>query len=356
MRDPSESEHSSLDVEAAAYGHQANPLSLEKTASQAYQPNINPLATHKSRISRVLSHVRTADSIPLAPPPDGGARAWITACLTSLVIFNTWGFVNSFGVFQTYYVSEMQIGSNSSVSWIGSMQVFLVFGIGTFSGRAVDAGFFKLVFWSGSVLYLLGMFMLSLCTAYWQVFLAQAIAVGIGNGMVFVPAIALTSSYFSAAKRGPALAIAVAGSSIGGLVFPAIAQQMLPKVGFGWTIRTMAFVQLATALLCGTFMKVSHPCCNIHKLALTYHSSHDYLHARLDRLLNGPPSESYHTLSTSFRDISFSCPSISDSTISVALVGTSWALPNRQASTCCLSSMESVSLDASCHVCLPGKP
>ena len=153
----------------------------------------------------------------------------------------------------------MQIGSNSAVSWIGSLQVFLVFGLGTFSGRAVDAGFFKVVFWGGSAIYLFGMFMLSLCTTYWQVFLAHAVCVGIGFGTVFVPATALASTYFSAAKRGGALAIVVAGSSIGGLVFPAIAQQMLPKVGFGWTVRTMAFVQLATALVCGTLMKVCKP-------------------------------------------------------------------------------------------------
>ena len=30
--------------------------------------------------------------------------AWRTAFLTHLVIFNTWGFINSFGLFETYYV------------------------------------------------------------------------------------------------------------------------------------------------------------------------------------------------------------------------------------------------------------
>jgi uncharacterized membrane protein YdcZ (DUF606 family) len=74
--------------------------------------------------------------------------------------------------------------------------------------------------------------------------------------MVFVPSLAMTSSYFSHAKRAMPLAIAVSGSSLGGLIFPAIAEQMLPKVGFAWTIRTMAFVQMTGAVLCGIFMKV----------------------------------------------------------------------------------------------------
>ena len=53
-----------------------------------------------------------------------------------------------------------------------------------------------------------------------------------------------------------AIAIAVAGSSSGGLVFPAIAEQMLPY-GFGWTVRTMAFVQMVIAVAGGIYLKVS---------------------------------------------------------------------------------------------------
>ena len=34
------------------------------------------------------------------PPPDGGLKAWVQVGMAHLIIFNTWGFVNSFGVFQ----------------------------------------------------------------------------------------------------------------------------------------------------------------------------------------------------------------------------------------------------------------
>ena len=257
----STSEHASVDIEADPVGHPKNELSLAKTASQSQRSLETNQSAPQSTISRALSRFRTSDSIPLAPPPDGGVRAWSTACLTSLVIFNTWGFINSFGLFQTYYVNVMHLGSNSAVSWIGSLQVFLVFGIGTFSGRALDGGYFRLVFRSGCIIYLFGLFMLSLCKIYWQVFLAHSICVGIGFGMVFVPSIALTSTYFSHKKRGMALAIAVCGSSSGGLVFPAIAEQMLPRAGFAWTVRTMAFVEMATALVCAIFMKVGKGIC-----------------------------------------------------------------------------------------------
>lgn len=53
--------------------------------------------------------------------------------------------MNSFGVFQTYYVNSLG-KSPSDISWIGSIQVFLVFFIGTFTGRLTDAGYFRPVF------------------------------------------------------------------------------------------------------------------------------------------------------------------------------------------------------------------
>lgn len=226
----SESDDSSADIEAHAVEHQHNSLSLEKTVSQSglSQRSIhaNPPQSH---VSRFLSRVRTADSIPLAPPPDGGVRAWSTACLTHLVLFNTWGFVNSFGVFQLYYVNNMNLGSNSAISWIGSIQIFLVFGMGTFTGRALDGGWFRLVFWTGSVIYLFGLCMLSLCTTYWQVFLTHGVCVGFGFGLVFVPSIGLTSTYFSHKKRAMAIAIAVCGSSSGGWCFQPSQSRCYPR-------------------------------------------------------------------------------------------------------------------------------
>lgn len=51
------------------------------------------------------------------------------------------GYTTTFGMFQSYY-EQILPQSASTISWIGSVQVFLLFSIGTFSGRAADAGFF----------------------------------------------------------------------------------------------------------------------------------------------------------------------------------------------------------------------
>ncbi|KAE9369062.1 MFS general substrate transporter [Stipitochalara longipes BDJ] len=191
------------------------------------------------------------------PPPDGGREAWIQAAMGHLAVMNTWGFVNSFGVFQTYYVTSLH-ESPSNISWIGTMQIFLLFFIGTFTGRLTDAGYFRIVFLTGSILSVLGLFMASLSTTYWQLFLAQGLCCGLGNGCIFCPALSLLSTYFSK-KRGLAIGLAATGSATGGMVFSAMVQQLLPKVGFAWTMRSLAFIDLACMVVCNLLMKTRIP-------------------------------------------------------------------------------------------------
>lgn len=88
---------------------------------------------------RVLSRTTSKSSFNPGPPPDGGLRAWTAVATGHLVIMNTWGYINSFGVFQTYYSTELGLPP-ATISWIGSIQVFLLFFIGTFTGRITDAG------------------------------------------------------------------------------------------------------------------------------------------------------------------------------------------------------------------------
>lgn len=170
-----------------------------------------------------------------------------------LVVMNTWGFVNSFGVFQTYYVTSLH-ETPSTISWIGTIQIFLLFFIGTFTGRLTDAGYFRHVFLTGSILVVLGLFMASLSTTYWQLFLAQGVCCGLGNGCLFCPALSLLSTYFSK-RRGLAIGLAATGSATGGMVFSAMVQQLLPRAGFPWTMRSLAFIQLGCLTLCNLLMR-----------------------------------------------------------------------------------------------------
>ena len=165
------------------------------------------------------------------PPPDGGLRAWLQILAGHLINALTWGFPASFGVYQLYYTETLHLPP-SQVSWIGSMQIFLSLSISTFSGRAADAGYARHIVLLGSVLLLVGTFMTSLATEYWQIFLAQGLCTGIGMGLMFMPAVATISTYFSK-RKSMALAIAASGSGTGSIVFPAVVQYLQPQIGTG---------------------------------------------------------------------------------------------------------------------------
>ena len=58
------------------------------------------------------------------------------------------------------------------------------------------------------------MMMLSLCETYWEVVLAQALCVGLGSGCLYIPSVAIVSTYFTT-KKAFATGIAFGGSSLG---------------------------------------------------------------------------------------------------------------------------------------------
>jgi peptide chain release factor 1 len=210
------------------------PAQLE---SQPKQEPIHP--------EDLIARISTIDRAYQASPPDGGLRAWCQVLAGHLTVFNTWGYLISFGIFQPYYVQMLSIDS-SAIAWIGSVQICLVFLVGTFAGRAFDAGYYKVALVIGTLMQLVGIVTTSVAHEYWQVFLAQGICQGLGCGIVFAPTVANVSTYFSS-KKSIAISLSACGGATGGMVFPLMAQQLLPRIGFSWTVRAMGLVVLASS-------------------------------------------------------------------------------------------------------------
>ncbi len=206
--------------------------------------NIIPSPNHRPRILRwVLRKSNAGMEIDISPPPDGGLKAWTVVILAHFVGFNIFGFLNAYGVLQTYYTSLLQLPP-SDISWIGSIQAFLTLFVSAFSGRLSDAGYFHQTVCVGSIIQVLGVFTASVSTTYWQLLLSHGICVGLGGGIVLIPCLSVVGTYF--VKRRPlALAICAIGNSAGGLVFAAILQNMIPNVGFAWAMRTVGIVMIA---------------------------------------------------------------------------------------------------------------
>ncbi|TKA61993.1 hypothetical protein B0A49_09525 [Cryomyces minteri] len=178
-----------------------------------------------------------------------GRMAWAHALMGFFIIFNIWGMNNAFGVFQSYYARVLLPGTSpATIAWIGSFQLFLVFGLGTPIGRAVDAGHFRVFFNVGSALLVVLVFATSWCATWWQLFLVQGVLTGAAMGMVFCSGLVVLMSYFNERNIGLALGLGAAGSSLGGIAYAVLAQRLLPTHGFAWTIRITGCLCLGTMI------------------------------------------------------------------------------------------------------------
>ncbi|KAL3953105.1 hypothetical protein ACCO45_013048 [Purpureocillium lilacinum] len=210
------------------------------------------LPTEKTEPEPVAPAPLTAQS----PPPDGGIVAWLHVVGGFMLFFNSWGLLNTFGVYQSYYESGAMFNrSSSDISWIGALQAYLVFLVGLFAGPIYDRGYFKSLIVFGCLAITFGHMMLSLCSRYWQVILSQGFVIGIGAGCLFVPCASIMPSYFRA-KLGLAMGLASAGSSFGGVIYPIMLNRLMDQVGFAWATRIIGFVVFGTLMIPIAVMKM----------------------------------------------------------------------------------------------------
>ncbi|RDW85368.1 hypothetical protein BP5796_03693 [Coleophoma crateriformis] len=152
--------------------------------------------------------------------PDGGFEAWLVVAGGFCAVFCSFGWINCIGVFQNYYEkNQLKDYSSSTVAWIPSTQSFMLF---------------------------------------FPILLAQSVCSGLGCCFLFYPIIAACGTWFSR-HRALAFGIMVAGSSIGGVVLPIMVQHLIPKIGFGWTMRAVAFLFLGLLVIANFTVKSRLP-------------------------------------------------------------------------------------------------
>jgi MFS family permease len=167
--------------------------------------------------------------------PDGGLKAWSVIVGAWCIIFVSFGTFNTFGSFADYLIThQLSNVSPSTISWIGSLQIFLIYVGGLVLGYLFDVYGTRVMNIIGTVFLLLGMFMFSLCDQYWQTFLALGVCTGIGQMFLFTPTNSAGTTWFRK-KRGLAMGIVASGSSLGGMTFPIIVDNLFKRLSFGWT-------------------------------------------------------------------------------------------------------------------------
>ncbi|KAK1710014.1 major facilitator superfamily domain-containing protein, partial [Colletotrichum acutatum] len=120
---------------------------------------------------------------------------------------------------------------------------------------------FQVLLCIGSIGQVFALFMTSLCKLYYQAFLAQGVLLGVSMSLIFCPPVAVVSRRMPH-RRGLALGLTIGGSSIGGIIWPIMLEQLLNKrqLGFSWTMRVVALTMVPLlAITCITVVDAPTP-------------------------------------------------------------------------------------------------
>ncbi|KAF9552105.1 MFS general substrate transporter [Agrocybe pediades] len=165
--------------------------------------------------------------------------------------------------FIDFYVREylVETSTSSQISWIGSVQLWLVLSVGLVSGRAFDAGYFYALIAGGAVLFVFCLFMISISEAehYYQIFLAQGIGLGIAIGISYIPAVGIIGHYFRK-RRALAIGLATSGSAFGGTIHPIMLNAWFHgSLGFHSGVKASAGLCAGLLILSLILMKPRYP-------------------------------------------------------------------------------------------------
>jgi MFS family permease len=250
-----------MSSEATANSIGVPPPALLRASTQEKLDPSNISSLRGSEEPENAPIVGNQPTLPVLPPTDVGLMPWLQVLGGFLLMFNTWGLLVSYGTFQTYYTSGHGISDESSpsnIAWIGSIQSFLLLFGGSLTGQLFDGGYYRPMLVAGTLLVVLGMMMVSLSTRFYQVILSQTIIVGLGMALLTVASMGIPVTWFQR-RRGLAVGLVSSGVSIAGIVFPILLRELIPRIGFPWAVRAMAFLIFATQMVAVAVLRTRLP-------------------------------------------------------------------------------------------------
>ncbi|KAK7057635.1 MFS domain-containing protein [Favolaschia claudopus] len=182
----------------------------------------------------------TDEDIWSAEFPDGGARAWLVVFGVGFFFLTSRSWFELLTLIQgacTTFSTTLYASSQHWSAAISSIEV----NFASLESKRVP-------FITASAIVVLATFLVAQCTKYWHFVLCQGIVTGMAAGVAYGPMVAVVGHWFQK-RRGIANGLVATGSSVGGTLFPIIARNLIPRVGFPWTLRIMAFILLVTLTL-----------------------------------------------------------------------------------------------------------
>ncbi|CAI9632382.1 unnamed protein product [Alternaria burnsii] len=191
---------------------------------------------------------------------DGGHAAWLTVAGSILVYYASFGVMNSFGFFQNYYSSDfLKQTPPSTIAFIGTLQMALMNLLAALSGALCDRYGVRYLYLGSGTGTALALVMLSSIHRgqFWLVLMTQGLLMGLTIAFGVQPALTVVGQHFKE-RRALAMGLVSTGSALGGIGFPLMFEQLLPKVGFSNSLR-LAAVKIAVCYFIALCTSTSKP-------------------------------------------------------------------------------------------------
>ncbi|KAF2007980.1 MFS general substrate transporter [Amniculicola lignicola CBS 123094] len=242
------------------------PPSIDEKGSRNNSRATLALSNTTSRTASIenMSISSSQDSHSDEPSWPRGWRPYICSFACFFLMFNSWGLVNAYGTFASYYVGHsLRNQDQLELNLIGSTQSFLVLLFSAPVGRLLDAGYARWVIMIGAFLVPFGMFMLSLAhpvdpaaTAnYVTIWLTQGFVVGLGMAFFFVSSSQVAATWFPH-RKGLVVGFVACGASVAGVVYPTVTRYSIDAFGFNNAVHVVAGVVSVTVVFTVLF---AHP-------------------------------------------------------------------------------------------------
>lgn len=192
-----------------------------------------------------------------AAAADSG-ESWIVAAAALAIGSLSFGAVTSVPIMLRPMANDLG-WSHAAVAFAHTLAMFSAAGVSVFMGQWLDRHGFAPIAIIGACGSGLGLVLASFASQPWQLYLAFGLAVGgLGQGAFFSPLIAAVSLWFER-HRALAIALASAGQSVGGLLFPAALRQAEVLIGWRMTMLGYGVVCVVALLVLSRFVTRAPP-------------------------------------------------------------------------------------------------
>ncbi|MEX1102740.1 MAG: MFS transporter, partial [Dehalococcoidia bacterium] len=195
------------------------------------------------------------DAIPTARTEPRFFYGWTIVGATFVLLFLGFGAAYSFAAFFTSLRDEFD-ASRGDVSLVFSITAAIYFALGAVSGPLADRVGPRRIALVGVLCMTAGLLLASQAQALWQVYVTYSLGVGIGVGLLYVPAIGTVQRWF-VVRRGMASGLAVTGIGVGTLLLPPLTALVIDGLSWRWAYFGLALLSLAAGLVAASVLEHS---------------------------------------------------------------------------------------------------